>query len=1154
MTNEFQRSNSTTNAFIGGTQKDWMTGQLPKSTRDPSSPKASMPKATDQVGKFSHRAESAPDVYKAVERKDLPNTAFGPNFDRGRYPAQRPRQESTNKHARRLTASTVASSAPPVSSPPVVEESSYTLPAVPVVVSTNAKNVLPSPSPSVEARQNSVNAIEIEDEDHQPQAAELQPVETPTAALEELVIRFGGIEQVEKLLKDADKSNYGPSQIAASAVAQELPGAISLSGPQPPRQPPVSSSQLRSESDHGAQVPSIGNKRTQEITDEPRKRLQSIPGSSFGNPVALPSATTVLPNQNGQGSPAASPSGNEMHRFAQDLAQRIQLVANIPNRKGDQVERPRLELLREACESSDYFYLILHQLFCFDYRTRKSNRRVPSLNDMHRKGLDVVAFLLVSNDDMADDAVAWFAFFPLSWGKLQSTSAYAKALRCLEKMATFWDQLRSQCRKRKCPPLVDELVVLFNVESFLFQQIIFRAVLRDIWSGKPDNCSCFSIVEGLFNRDYKAVMDRLSVGSTTFGLAEFYQQAIIKEYQQIFGSHWQHTVAGATANMAAPLQQQSQSRLAPANSGSNRRNKSQHGHNKSTQSPLTLDLHAAQRHNLSVASGPAPIAVQDMQICRQGNLLSQSQALASNPLPSPHIGNFTQSPTTLQGIFSPGYSMNPPWQSNNQQQQRERRTSSTSGTIRNVPESTTPTQPISHVVPSNVLGNAHMHQFQQTIGSQQQSHNSTLSLNSINPRSHSQPEVRRALSNQAGETTLPTLVPHPLVHSSHSHPALTNPTSFIRSYPPLPTHPNPTTSALHQAHLRSPTLSCLDPSKASSSMTKCYRFIKHILMPPAELDSKNRHVNWEFNVNKELTDLFAPDALTCHGAPPARAIVPGSRLCRIRCINLKAKSGMPTQSEWAVADNVWPGSTAVILNGIALDIRKKTHHGKDLPIDVTRYIKAGQNNLSTAVIGFEKDSISRYVIGVEFIQVVDEQQIKNEIKIFPYLEARKRILDQSKKVDPDIEFIQSQRVLDLTDPFTARIFEVPVRGINCNHNQCFDRDTFLETRTAKVPGEPCGPDEFRCPICGQDARPQSLMIDTFFLSVRKALEERDRLDAKAIILHDSGQWQVKEEEEASGESGDGTGRRSAGLAGARTASASAARQSTPREVIEIDDD
>ena len=60
------------------------------------------------------------------------------------------------------------------------------------------------------------------------------------------------------------------------------------------------------------------------------------------------------------------------------------------------------------------------------------------------------------------------------------------------------------------------------------------------------------------------------------------------------------------------------------------------------------------------------------------------------------------------------------------------------------------------------------------------------------------------------------------------------------------------------------------------------------------------------------------------------------------------------------------------------------------------------------------------------------------------------------------------------------------------------------------------------------------------------------MDAKAIILHDSGEWDIKEEEEATGESGDGTGRKTAGLAAGRKTSASGGRLSVP--VIELDDD
>ena len=1103
-----------------------------------------MPKALDQASIDSHRAESVPE---AVENSDPPNIASALNC-----PAQWRRQEKTNDHARRSSASLATSTTPLVLSPLTAEENAY---------SANAENVLPSPSPSVEARQNSVNVVEVEEDWTQPQANEVQPSRAPTATLEELVTRCGGMDQLEKLLKDAGKSSYGPSQIAASAVAPELSGPSPSSSPRRRGRPAGSKNQSSLESDHDVPAPSVTNKRPQELPNEPRKRLQSLPGSSSENAFVISSATTVLPGQNNQSSAAANPS---VIPHYQALRQRMQLVASLPDREGSNVELPRLGLLVDACENSDHFYLVLHQLFCIEHEARRSNGQISGLNEMHKKGLDVVAFLLVSNNKMVDNAVTWFSRFPLPLVDLimnrpEFASAHAKVLRCLEKLATFWADVRSQCTKRMYPPLVDELIVLFNVESFLFQQIIFRAILRDIWSGKPDEC--FHNTEEVFNKDYKDVMKRLSIGTIPVESAKIHQQIVINEYQALSRFHRQHTNAGPAASMAPPRQQHTQSRRDSANNHPGNRSMSQSEHNKNSQPPLTVDLQAAQRHSLSAASGPAPIAIQTNQTSNQGSHLNQSQNIASNVFLSPQGSNFTQSPTTLQGSFTPVASMNSPGQWNGQQYQRERRTSSTAGTpfsalnnLHSYPPSTTPTQQTPHIVPSNMPGDPHVHLLQQNTGMQQQSHTRVPLSNISNPRPSAQPEVRRSLSNRASETSLPTPSPRPFMQSPPSLPPHTNVTPFISAYPPLPAHPNPTMSALHQAHLRSPILSYFDLRENPSNRAKCYRFIKHVLMPPEELSSKNRHVNWDFSVSKEVTDWFARDAPTSHGAPLTRAIVPGSRLCRIRCISLKEKIGMPTQSEWAVADNVWPGSTAVVLNGIALDIRKKTHHGKDLPIDVTSYIKPGQNNLSTAVIGFQKESTARFAIGVEFIQVVDEQKIKDEMRLLPENEARQRILDQSKNMDPDIEVIQSQRVLDLTDPFTARIFDVPVRGTNCHHNQCFDRDTFLQTRNAKVPGEPCGPDEFRCPICGQDARPQSLMMDMFFVGVRTSLQERGRLDVKAVVLHDSGNWDIREEEEATGESGDGTGRRSAGLGAARTVSAPAAKQSVPREVIELDDD
>ena len=1160
--NEFQWSNLTTNAFIGGTTKSWMTGQSTGLPRDTSSPKVSTSKASDQASNL-RRIESAPEALKDVNNIEPP--AFGADSDGGRYPAQRPAQAGTENCQSGSSISLGAGSTLPALASPALEENPCTPVATPMPVIANAENILPSPSPSVEARQNSANVVEVEDEEPLPPAPEAQPNDVPKATLEELVTRCGGVDQFERLLKDAGKSNHGAGQIAASAVASDLPVASLSRSPLSRAQPAGSKNQLMSQSAHDILTPSVASKRPQEIADEPRKRLQSLPSSSSGDAFIIPPATSVLPSQNGQDNAVASPSGSNetMSPYLRTVTQRMQLVATMP-RAGRHVEQPRLRLLREACETSDYFYLVLHQLFCFEHGARKSNRQLPGLNEMHTQGLDVVAFLLVSNEEIPENAVTWFSIFPLPLGELLHrppfASAHAKVLRCLESMAKFWANMRSQCTRRLYPPLVNELVTLFNVESFIFLQIIFRAILRDVWYGNLDQC--FQATEAVFNKDYKEVMVCSSKGGIP---ARHDRHGVIKAYQRVLESHRQHSGGGSTTSMAPPRQL---SNIATVNDNSSNRNTSQSEHNSSTRVPPIINPLGARHPSLSAAPGSAPVGIPATQIVRQGSLSSQSQSSASDALTSPLVSGFTQSPTTLQGISNPGpflsASMDSIEQWNGQQYQRQRRTSGTAANslgannyIYQTPYSSTPAQRTPNVSIPNVPETPNMHQLQQNLGLQQHSHNCRPSSSFANPRPSTQPEVRRSLSNRAGEASLPAFGPYATIQSSPPLPPTADSTPLIRSYPSLPNHPNPTISALHQAYLRSPTLS-LDPNENPGSTGKLYRFIKHVMTPPEELDSKNRHVSWDFRVSKELIDLFARDVPSVLGAPPSRTIVSGSRLCRIRCISLKNKAGMPCQNEWAVADNVWPGSTAIVLNGTALDIRKKTHHGKDLPIDVTSYIKKGQNSLSTAVIGLHEDSTSRFVIGVEIIQVVDEQKIKKDMKILPSLEARKRILDQSKILDPEIEVIQSQRVLDLTDPFTARIFEVPVRGIHCHHNQCFDRDTFLKTRSGKVPGEPCSPDEFRCPICGQDARPQSLMMDMFFAEVRTALKERDRLDVKAIILQDSGEWEIKEEEETTGESGDGTGRKGggsvSGQVAARTGSVPATRQSAPREVIELDDD
>lgn len=70
------------------------------------------------------------------------------------------------------------------------------------------------------------------------------------------------------------------------------------------------------------------------------------------------------------------------------------------------------------------------------------------------------------------------------------------------------------------------------------------------------------------------------------------------------------------------------------------------------------------------------------------------------------------------------------------------------------------------------------------------------------------------------------------------------------------------------------------------------------------------------------------------------------------------------------------------------------------------------------------------------------------------------------------------------------------------------------------------------------------------------MEKRGRLDTKAIVLHETGIWDIKDDDELTGEAGDGTGRRPQPLhpyaATIGNGTVSGAGDIGAREVIELD--
>jgi len=398
---------------------------------------------------------------------------------------------------------------------------------------------------------------------------------------------------------------------------------------------------------------------------------------------------------------------------------------------------------------------------------------------------------------------------------------------------------------------------------------------------------------------------------------------------------------------------------------------------------------------------------------------------------------------------------------------------------------------------------------------------------------------------------------------------------------PHPIQPlNADMTALHQAHIRSPILLAVDslPSDMAQDepASRFYQAVRGFIFDPKKISPNTPLSKFEFTVPVSDLPLLPNDILSRNGQPPTRPFRRdgGTLQYRLRCVQMKRLETKCPLSEWVVHDTVWPESTSLDINQHHLEIRRKNHHGKDLPVDITPFVRRSGPNLGNRITmsiikGRSKMKEFSYFLGVEVIEILQHTQILDmcyhrRIPADYILNNIKKSLAGSPDNDDDLAMVVSDLSIDLADPFTARIFEVPVRGSSCLHRECFDLETWLITRTSKVKRQyqPSMIDVWKCPLCGGDARPYTLQIDDFLASVRATLAAQDRLDAKAIWVSADGNWRVKEEPLSTSANGKRShpydSDDSSDDEGARKPSILAAsNQAKPKkvvEVIDLDDD
>ncbi|KAI4128514.1 MAG: hypothetical protein LQ338_002684 [Usnochroma carphineum] len=1086
--NGYANSNSTTAKFLGGPQKSWMTAQKASAAQ----PCQALPMS--QPGQISPGAIFPGALRQRPGNQQYCGTTKNPVDGAG----------SGSRHSPLNSQSPQERVSPPRSFDKALQKDSSG-------ASINAETVLPSPAPSDELRTDSFQNVEpgANGQLLGGHAGQAQTHRSESAA---------NHRDVEDWNNGVPNTDLAISPVIADATVPHSP------------QPRTGTLGWTGANQTFGQGALLGK----------RKHLAS--GSVIDRATARPSGT-VPSTGIGADSPVPShnryrPSDVQMRSFIGAIMNRQQKLA-CQGSEGRDTELGRLRLLQSACAQDDHHYLLLHQIYCmYPKFLNEAHQLSVRFGPEHFRGLEMLTPLLLSNAKrLTNDATDWFAMFPLPFEKLiHDFQIYCEALNhvksCLAKLAHSWVGFQQHCRKRRCPPFVDELVSSIGVESPVLQSVVFRAIHKDVWTGDKDD-PCYLEGERLFFQNQQLVQQRPIPLSDAARQAE--NQNLITSYQHIQGTHVMHLRDALMNNQTNAAPSQSTPMPPPSSHVQARPQGIQHA------------LPSNPQFRPGRSSLPPNMNPQLMQHALPGNMGRTSPMVQSQPFLQEQHG-----PLVLQDL-SRAVSISPNMASHSLGPQ---------------------------VCQSPALGNSGFpgvisplgygpHQHRQHP-SNLRSPTDTWSPPPFHPgqthRVHHMQFTRNSPNTQAASPKVP-------VHSGQ----MTGSNSFVPQSAPranalarpiyeqplLPVNgqtlsttaqPNPTVTALHQYQARSPIFTTVDQADLRNSVTKYFRYVKGVTVLDDRLKIGSRqNLEWNFNINEDALGLLSGTSTGEDGSLSMRTVTVGSAFCQVRCIDATTFAGAINQSDWVVARQVWPSHITVLLNGQPLDIRKKIHYGRDLPVDITTSIQKGTNTLSVSMIRGPKEDESQYAIGVESIRLLDSETAKTLTGVLPYEEARQRILQRLQSSDPEIEVVDAYIILNMTDPHTSRIWDIPMRGKTCLHDQCFDLDTFLQTRSSKRPGQPCEPDQFKCPICDADARPQSLVKDELFLSLREALVRMDRLDAKAIIMKQDGSWRIKEEEKT-GESGDGSDRlsRASSKKGAVDAAAKRDERQRKIETIEID--
>lgn len=889
------------------------------------------------------------------------------------------------------------------------------------------------------------------------------------------------------------------------------------------------------------------------------------------------------------------------------------------------IELPRFQILKEACEMKDLFYLHLHSMYCA--WSINSSRLPPmpghDMNAIHQ-GFIVLQTVLRKNDQFSRPNLEWCAIFPHPQFNSSRPSEVAVVTRFLASLPHNWSALDQQSVKRHYPFLVDELLGKLHCFSLVMQGILFRACRRRLCL--VDGTELGNQAQSYFVQDQKQHLNErgeFRSVNTTDDLIEHHNQDLITRYRQLVeraknGQH-QHTVWESQQAQQQQVQQQlAQQQI--------QQQQSYDPNGLANTTPDTVTSQAAHNHAQYTANHVA-MAMANQARTPSFNPSTPVMQSPNQSLPwlqqTSNSHSVAVSPTTAHDQFTAQASGRPVrvipsnyvFQSSTampnsadvammrmaiNQQFQPQVLSSPRQYHANLTPQARGYQSQWHIQQQYMHpGHMQPQQWSQAVngpfvpdpyGPQMQCSGHTQAFNTY----YAPQTAGRQPSYLISQTRSPVVqqqvshqVPSVAFNNNsrggpHTTSLIPRPGQIIDlgQYPHSHQERKSLLMAIHQAQTRSPErtrrFDCAEERHYQSVQSFAVAPFRLVYLHQLDIAISSEQYS-RLCKRKELPSLDGKPMSTT-----VREYTSGSLRLRARCCRLQPHNSSE-ESDWVTKESIWPEHIYIRFNDKSITIRRSTHNGKDLPVELTDFVQSGINKFQVATSSKGPSATDKrgnlFYMAVEIVETVSHSdilksvqskgridrevtldKIRSRVKSFPD-EDGVTIIDRTGDTTQDLS-------IDLTDPFSAKIFEVPARGVSCTHMECFDLETWLTTRPTKQQikcghrdvctcpkrAEPSEPDKWKCPICFGDARPGSLRVDTFLEDVRKQLQSENKLDTKSILVAADGTWRpvVEPADDNDDSDVDGPVPRKTGTTPRDGSRNSASIERAPVEIIELD--